>query len=74
MPGGGLVPWADDFAALAGVNGCIRLMLETYNTGSGDFGFSRGIFQNLCPDPEAFIRQGLGFLQQQIQAGNRQHA
>ena len=67
VPGGGLVPWPDVFAALAGVKGCIRLMLETYNTGPGDFGFSRGIFQNLCPDPETFIRQGLGFLQQQIQ-------
>ena len=63
VPGGGLVPWAAVFAALAPVDGCIRLMLETYNTGPGDLGFSRGIFQNLCPEPELFIRQGLGFLQ-----------
>ena len=72
VPGGGLVPWPDVFAALAGVNGCIRLMLETYNTGPGDFGFSRGIFQDLCPNPESFIRQGLEFIQPHIQAANRQ--
>ena len=74
VPGGGLVPWPAVFAALAGVNGCIRLMLETYNTGPGDFGFSRGIFQDLCSNPESFIRQGLGFLRQQIEAGNPKHA
>ena len=74
VPGGGLVPWPQAFAALAGLNGPIRLMLETYNTGPADFGFSRGIFQDLCPNPETFIRQGLAFLQRQIQPGNPPHA
>jgi len=63
-PGGGLVPWRAVFGALAEAGDCVRLMLETYNTGPGDFGFSRGIFQDLCPDPEAFVRQGLNFLSQ----------
>ncbi len=62
VPGGGLVPWSDVFGALADAPGCVRVMLETYNTGSGDFGISRGIFQDLCPDPDAFVRQGLAFL------------
>jgi D-psicose/D-tagatose/L-ribulose 3-epimerase len=63
VPGGGLVPWNAVFEGLASVSGCKRLMLETYNTGSGGFGFSRGVFQNLCPDPEQFIRKGISFLQ-----------
>lgn len=69
VPGGGLVPWPTVFAALAEARGCVRLMLETYNTGPGDFGFSRGIFQNLCPDAEAFVRQGIAFLKQHAGVG-----
>jgi hypothetical protein len=42
-------------------------MLETYNTGSDGFGYSRGIFQNLCPDPVAFVRQGMSFLNEWVQ-------
>lgn len=63
VPGGGLVPWPAVFDALREAAGCVRLMLETYNTGPGDLGFSRGIFQPLCPDPEEFVRRGLAFLQ-----------
>jgi len=62
MPGGGLVPWTAVFNALGEATGCIRLMLETYNTGPAGFGFSRGIFRNLCPDPEQFVRLSLDFL------------
>ncbi len=62
VPGGGLVPWRAVFDALKEATGCVRLMLETYNTGPGDLGYSRGIFQNLCPDPEAFVERGLEFL------------
>lgn len=62
VPGGGLVPWDDVFGALNTANQPIRLMLETYRTGSQGFGYQRGITQNLCPDPEAFVRQGFGFL------------
>ena len=40
----------------------VRLMLETYRTGPEGFGYERGIFQDLCPDPDAFVRQGLAFL------------
>jgi D-psicose/D-tagatose/L-ribulose 3-epimerase len=63
VPGGGLVPWTAVFAALREAIGCVRLMLETYNTGANGFGHSRGIFQNCCPDPEQFVRRGIGFLQ-----------
>jgi len=63
VPGGGLVPWTAVFEAVGKASGCVRLMLETYNTGPGGFGYSRGIFQNLCPDPERFVLQGVTFLQ-----------
>ena len=66
VPGGGLVPWAAVFGALADVEGCVRLMLETYNTGPSGLGYSRGIFRNLCPEPEQFIRAGFGFLRECI--------
>jgi D-psicose/D-tagatose/L-ribulose 3-epimerase len=62
VPGGGLVPWPAVFAALREVDGPVRFLLETYRTGPDGFGFERGIFRDLCPDPEAFIRQGVAFL------------
>jgi D-psicose/D-tagatose/L-ribulose 3-epimerase len=62
VPGGGLVPWSEVFNALHEVSGSVRLMLETYRTGPEGFGFERGIFQNLCPDPEEFVMQGIRFL------------
>ncbi len=61
-PGGGIVPWPAVLAALGGATGCVRLMLESYNTGPGDLGYARGIFKNLCPDPEQFVREGMAFL------------
>jgi len=71
VPGGGLVPWMAVFNALSEAKGCVRLMLETYNTGPEGFGWSRGLFQNLCPDPEAFVRQGTAFLRGSIAAALR---
>ena len=35
---------------------------ETYNSGLGDFAFERGMFHDVCPDPEAYVREGLTFL------------
>ncbi len=62
VPGGGLVPWKDVFHSLE--NSCpnARILMETYNTGHEGFGFKRGIFNNPCPDPKEFVRNGLLFL------------
>ncbi|MEI7525543.1 MAG: sugar phosphate isomerase/epimerase family protein [Mariniphaga sp.] len=62
VPGGGLVPWKDVFNSLE--NSCpnARILMETYNTGHEGFGFKRGIFNNPCPDPKEFVRNGLLFL------------
>jgi D-psicose/D-tagatose/L-ribulose 3-epimerase len=66
VPGGGLVPWDGIFAALARIGFDGYLVLETYNTGLGDFGFRRGIFRDLCPDGAAFARAGFAFLAGQL--------
>lgn len=67
VPGGGLIPWDGIFAALAAIDFDGYLILETYNTGLGDFGYRRGIFSDLCPDGTAFARAGFAFLAGQIE-------
>ena len=62
VPGGGLVPWPLVFEALEEGTRPVRVLLETYNTGPGDFGFSRGIFKDVCPDPERFVMEGITFI------------
>lgn len=64
VPGGGLVPWREIFVALAAVNADARVLLETYNTARGDFAFTRGVYQDLCPDGDEHVRHGLRFLKQ----------
>jgi len=57
------VPWPEIFAALK-TTPADYVAFEGYNTGpsTGDFGLSRGMFQNVCPDGDAFVRQGLDFI------------
>ncbi len=61
-PGGGLMPWAAICAALRETPAEF-VEFESYNTSLGDFGWQRGMFQNQCPDGDAFVRQGLATLQ-----------
>lgn len=63
-PGGGLVPWAEVFAALRRIDFDGYLMLEAYNSSIGDFAYRRGMFHNVCPDPEDYIRRGHRFLRE----------
>lgn len=67
VPGGGLVPWPTIFSALRATP-CAYIGLEGYNTGpaTGDFGWRRGIFQNVCPDGDAFVRAGVAFIREQL--------
>ena len=66
VPGGGIIPWNDVFAALKAIDFAGILMLETYNSSTGDppgaFAHQRGMFHNVCPDGAAFVRQALAFL------------
>lgn len=63
VPGGGMVRWPEVFTALKETK-ADYVAFEGYNTGpsTGDFGWSRGMFQNVCPDGDEFVRQGLAFI------------
>jgi len=60
VPGGGLLPWPEIFAALQTTR-AEYVGFEGYNTGIGDFGWRRGMFQNVCPDGDAFVREAVAF-------------
>ncbi|MDB6128172.1 MAG: hypothetical protein JWM35_2068, partial [Verrucomicrobia bacterium] len=60
VPGGGLLPWPEIFAAVKGTR-AEYIGFEAYNTTLGDFGWRRGMFQNVCPDGDAFVREALSF-------------
>lgn len=62
VPGGGLVPWDDVFAALAEIGFDGYVGMETYNSSLDNFAFERGMFHNVCPNGAAFVDTGLTFL------------
>jgi len=63
VPGGGVVPWEDIFAALSETRFDDYIVFETYNSALDDFAFTRGMFHNVCPDGDRFVRQALEFVQ-----------
>ena len=65
VPGGGLLPWPEIFAALKTTQ-AEYVGFEGYNTGIGDFGWRRGMFQNVCPDGDAFVREAVAFTRKQL--------
>lgn len=62
VPGGGLVPWDQVAAGLAETHFTGPVMLESYNSALGDFAYRRGMFHNVCPDGDMFVRAGFSFL------------
>ncbi|MFW5870606.1 MAG: sugar phosphate isomerase/epimerase family protein, partial [Candidatus Sumerlaeota bacterium] len=62
----GLIPWDSVFRALKAVHFDGYVMMESYNSSIEDFAFERGMFHNVCPDGEEFVREGLGFLRQEL--------
>lgn len=62
VPGGGLVPWQQLWDALNEVPAAYPVLFESYNSSLNDFAFARGLFHDVCPDGDAFVRQGLAFL------------
>jgi len=67
IPGTGLVPWKEVFGALRDIGFDGYLGMESYYSGN-EFAWKRGMFHNVCPDPEAFIRQGLEFMKKAIES------
>lgn len=64
VPGKGLVPWKTIGETLHKIDFSGYCILESYNSSinQGSFSCSRGIFQNICPDGDVFVRDGLKFL------------
>jgi D-psicose/D-tagatose/L-ribulose 3-epimerase len=65
VPGGGLLPWPEIFAATR-MTKAEYVGFEGYNTGLGDFGWRRGMFQDVCPDGDAFVREAVGFTRRHL--------
>jgi D-psicose/D-tagatose/L-ribulose 3-epimerase len=61
-PGRGLIPWKAILTTLREIGFDGYMGLEGYNSGIGDFAFSRGMFHNVCPDGPAFVMTGIGYL------------
>jgi D-psicose/D-tagatose/L-ribulose 3-epimerase len=61
VPGADLVPWQEVFRGLKDIDFDGVMLFETYNTSIPNFAVSRGIFHDICPDGEQFIKQGLEF-------------
>lgn len=68
VPGGGLMPWAEIMTAVRETPAEL-IEFESYNTSLGDFGFERGMFQNQCPDGDAFVRQSLEYVRPLVERG-----
>jgi len=62
VPGGGLVPWPQLFAALREMRFDGYMILESYNSAIAGFATRRGMLHNVCPDARAFVESGLAFL------------
>jgi D-psicose/D-tagatose/L-ribulose 3-epimerase len=61
VPGGGLVPWAAICKALP-ETAARYIVFESYNSSIPGFAESRGMFHNVCPDGDAFVRQAMQFV------------
>ncbi|MCS6826331.1 MAG: sugar phosphate isomerase/epimerase [Caldilinea sp.] len=65
-PGGGLVPWDAVFDALYDIGFDGPLTMEAYNSSIDDFAYQRGMFHNVCPNGDEFVRRGLAFLKSHV--------
>lgn len=66
VPGGGLIPWSQIADGLKQISFTGPVLLEGYNSSLNDFAFHRGMFHNVCPDADVFVRNGFNFLRDQF--------
>ena len=66
VPGGGLIPWSQIADGLRQISFTGPVLLEGYNSSLNDFAFRRGMFHNVCPDADVFVRNGFDFLRDQF--------
>jgi D-psicose/D-tagatose/L-ribulose 3-epimerase len=65
VPGRGIIPWDD---VLAGIRDCghdVNVIFESYNSAT-DFAWRRGMFHDVCPDGDTFVRRALGFCRSRL--------
>lgn len=64
VPGGGIIPWHSIAEGLVRNNFDAYVLFESYNSTlrNGDFAYERGMFHNVCPDGDQFVKSGLAFL------------
>jgi hypothetical protein len=55
------VPWAAICKALP-ETAARYIVFESYNSSIPGFAESRGMFHNVCPDGDAFVRQAMQFV------------
>jgi len=69
VPGTGILPWTEIAAALRERHWAGYVGFESYNSSfdEGRFAISRGMFHNVCPDGDAFVRQAKAFLSALLQ-------
>ncbi len=70
VPGGGLIPWSQIAGGLKQIDFSGPVLLEGYNSSIGDFAFERGMFHNVCPDVDSFVKKGFAFLREQFVNGS----
>lgn len=65
VPGTGIIPWNAIAAELRAADWQGYVGFESYNSScdGGKFALSRGMFHNVCPDGDAFVRQALDFME-----------
>lgn len=72
-PGTGMLPWAALFSAIAESGWQGYVGFESYNSTwrEGEFACERGMFHQVCPDAESFIRQAKTFVESGLSAARR---
>ena len=64
VPGTGILPWDEILGGLKAHRWDGHVAFESYNSSvrRGEFAFSRGMFHNVCPDGDEFVRAALAFI------------
>lgn len=63
-PGNGIVPWEIVFDAIKETGFDNYIIFESYNSSLDGFAVSRGLFHDVCPDGDQFVRDSLSFIRE----------
>jgi D-psicose/D-tagatose/L-ribulose 3-epimerase len=67
IPGRGILPWNEIFREIRRCRRDVVVAFESYNSAT-NFARRRGMFHNVCPDAEAFVREALAFCKAGLEA------